>query len=214
LDARDVIRDRPVLSGISSKTQENPPSKKKMGRRTNPLSLRVGGLLNWPSNVFSPFLNQYLKHCFQGALMSTPGLRSSTQGLWINLTVYGPLAKTKDHPLARNPQLSHLTQSADLSQALGRLETRLQNLSTGHHYFKDIFSPVPSKSLVEAGLSEFGPLGTLGLFLKENKKIHLRVNVVSNPLLNAEVLAQYTAHHLKEGKSLGSVYRELLQKMG
>ena len=174
-----------------------------MGRRTNPLSLRVGQLINWPSNVSHPFLSQYLRHVFQGSLIAEPGIRSSLSHIWINVTVLGPVA---GHPLVKRPllELDHLK----LSDSHGRLEHRLRNLTTGHHYFKHIFPH--SKSLLEERSLRSAREG-LGIF--SSLPIHLHINVISNPLLNADILAQYTAKQLQE-RSLGALHKELLGNMG
>jgi hypothetical protein len=181
-----------------------------MGRRTNPLSLRVGGLLNWPTNTPSPFLSSYIKHIFQDYFIAEPGIRSSTKGIWVNVTLFGNKEKVQNHPKVLSPTLNF--QNAQLQEALGRLETRVNNLTQGHYYFKNIFDSVDAKSLVEARQKEFGNLGALGIF-NDNQPIHLKVNVISNPLLNAQILADYTAKSMKDGKSLPFIYKEVLNKM-
>ena len=192
-----------------------------MGRRTNPLSLRVGRLLNWPSNVTSPFLSSYVKHIFQGLLVSEPGLRATATGeITVNVTVFGQGAD--GHPRILNPALDF--SSLSLPEALGRMETRIENMTSKHHYFKDVFASSSAGSLAQETERRFGTLGAIGIFpqqfslasgsTQKQPIVNLKVNVIRNPFLNADIMAQYIARRLENGDSLGRVYRELLANMG
>ena len=175
--------------------------------RTNPLSLRVGGLINWPSTISHPFLVNYIRHIFQESLIGEPGIRSSPKELYVNLTILGD--SITSHPKFRDPFLSF--KDVDLNSSLSRLESRLQKLTVGHYYFKDLFKDIP-KTLIEANQLKYGNQGALQLFT--DKPVHLRINVIKNPLLNAEVCADWVARSLKQDKSLALIYKQLLANMG
>ena len=118
-----------------------------MGRRSNPLSTRVGRLISWPSNVSHPFLSSYLSHIFQECIVASPGIRSSTTGVWINLTLFPALPKAKEkadytHPKIREPVLDF--QGIGLSSVLGRFEERTRMLGQAHKFFQTQFKGGPN----------------------------------------------------------------------
>lgn len=141
----------------------------------------------------------------------------------MNVTVFGEGAA--GHPRIHNPKLDF--SSLSLPKALGRMETRIENLTSQHHYFKDVFAASQSNSLVQETERRFGTLGAIGIFPQQfslasssgsNAQrppvVNLKVNVIKNPFLNADIMAQYIARRLENGDSLGRVYRELLANMG
>ncbi|KAJ3069956.1 hypothetical protein HDU98_006972 [Podochytrium sp. JEL0797] len=203
---------------------------KKMGR-TNPLALRLRGLVNWPSNVRHPLLSSYIKHIFQDALVAEPGIRASTTGLWVNVTVYSD----SHTQLMQHPKISGSVSdravnfsSVKVLEALGRGEKRISELSgsaSKNEYHKSLFASVPATKMIkERTASEYtgtSPLlaraekeGVLeALQVYRNVPIHLQVNVIRNPILNAEILAQYVAGQLEAGKQLPRVYKQVLGKL-
>ena len=103
-----------------------------MGQRTHPLSLRLRTLLNWPSSVRHPFLSSYIRHIFQHYLIGTPGIRSSTNGIWVNLTILDIDASTDSHstpppPVKHHPKANKVLEfrNVDLSQVMGRFERKV-----------------------------------------------------------------------------------------
>ncbi|KAI8917465.1 hypothetical protein BC831DRAFT_484685 [Entophlyctis helioformis] len=183
-----------------------------MGRRMNPVALRLKGMMNWPSNVSHPFLQQYLKHVFQQSICGTPGIRSSTTGVWANVTLlatagYDPMS----HPLvSQSPSLDF--RAAKVEDALGRLETRTRNRTTRHTFYKSLFLDVQPKSLAAALGGNDEPLKALQIY--RDTPIVLKINIIRNPLLNAEIMAEHVARSLNSGKSLARVYKEYLTKLG
>ncbi|KAJ3044305.1 hypothetical protein HDV00_002625 [Rhizophlyctis rosea] len=195
-----------------------------MGQRTHPLSLRLRMLINWPSNVRHPFLAKYIKHIFQQHLIGEPGIRASTTGIWVNVTVLDQLGNqpVKNHPRVQEPVLN--LRDYKLSDALGRFEKRGKTLATASNlYYRDVFRDVPYKSLAEAlaapdpvtGKPQGGAgTGTLAaLHIYKDVPVHLKVNIIKNPLLNAQVLADYIAKTMSEGRPLSRIHKQLLSKM-
>ncbi|KAJ3293971.1 hypothetical protein HK104_004071 [Borealophlyctis nickersoniae] len=200
-----------------------------MGQRTNPLSLRVRGLINWRSNVRHPFLTKYIKHVFQHYIVSEPGIRASTSGIWINLTLLEQSGSShrpaRSHPLVVDPFIN--LRNTKVEEALGRHERIVK--AFGHlprfYYSKDIFAnerdytsfiealkandPKTGKPLGGAGT---GTLAALHIY--RDVPIHLKVNVISNPLLDATICADYVAKNLKKGASMTRIYKNLLARMG
>ncbi|KAI8608882.1 hypothetical protein BC830DRAFT_1153441 [Chytriomyces sp. MP71] len=198
-----------------------------MGRRTNPLSLRVRGLLNWGSSVRHPLLSAYVRHVFQGHSVSVLGIRASTSGLFVNATVLGD-ASLSAHPKLSDPSLRF--DSVKVVDALGRGERRIAEFGgseSKNEYHKMLWdqSGVRRTQLVKertqaayqgsspllARAQEDGVLDALHIY--RNYPIHLQINVIKNPILNADVLAQYVAKQLKSGAPLPKVYKSLLGKL-
>ncbi|KAI8812330.1 hypothetical protein BJ742DRAFT_54295 [Cladochytrium replicatum] len=255
--------------------------------RTHPVALRLRTLVNWPSNVRHAFISSYVKHIFQQNMVGVPGIRASTMGIWVNVTVFsaGPFSHPKvptlpaeaarasqfskeiedeggaaevteaassktaapsassvsvPEPEGHRPKLSSSPayiefRNVDLTQALGRFETRVRNLSLKegkvdyylgpnpeastkpHPYYYPLLSSISAPSVMSA--AAFGPnpspektLEALQIF--KDVPIHLRVNVISNPILNAEVFAQFVAKQLKGGRPMMYLQRNILQKIG
>jgi hypothetical protein len=121
-----------------------------MGRRSNPLGSRVGKMLNWPSNATHPMLSSYIQHIFQTTLVAPAGIRSSTSGIWVNVTLLAHSSLSK-HPKihGNNPTLDF--RGIAMEKALGRLEWRTRKLVMNHSYYQGIFKDVKFKTLLEAG---------------------------------------------------------------
>lgn len=133
--------------------------------RTNPIALRLKTLVNWSSNVRHQFLSKYIKHIFQQHLIAEPGIRASTTGIWINVTLLEQQQSVvaDSHPYVKKPVLDlkkygfqHLLKNHDREEAtklyestFGRKELRVRNLIKGapikaedgsvsikkHHYY-------------------------------------------------------------------------------
>ena len=181
-----------------------------MGRRTNPFALRVGKLISWPSNVSHPLLGEYIRHVFQGFLVSEPGIRSSLSETWVNVTVFGDPEKMKYHPWVNKPLLEWDQAELEPEKALGKLEQRLLGLATTHPHISKLFKEIPKKSLVHLSTSLHGISGALGMF--KNRPIKLKINFITNPLLDAEILAQYVAVNMSKRMGLAAVYKDLLRR--
>nr|KAJ3398314.1 hypothetical protein HK105_005198 [Polyrhizophydium stewartii] len=182
-----------------------------MGRRMNPLALRLKNQLSWPSNVYHPMLKDYIRHVFQHSITGTPGIRASTTGVWVNVTLFAADGKHPlDHPLVKEPTLDF--KSAEVLQAPGRLEKRTAGRAARHSTYKPVFAQISPKSIAEAlgGATN----ANQALHIHHNKPINLKINIISNPLLNAEVLAQYVARSMNNGKQLATIQRSLLQRLG
>ncbi|KAJ3406798.1 hypothetical protein HDV05_005825 [Chytridiales sp. JEL 0842] len=208
--------------------------------RTNPISLRLRGLLNWPSNVRHPFLSNYIKHIFQQHIVAEPGIRASTTGIWINVTVFGNVdGKLLEHPKIKDPVLEF--GRVKIERALGKAERRIAEISgpsSKNVYLKNLFeglptTPVPKRPIGEAALQPKDPNATVetydavspllnraksdgtleALQIYRNTPIHLQINIIKNPMLNADVMAQYIASQLKSGKNLTRIYKTMLQKL-
>lgn len=175
-----------------------------MGRRTNPLGLRVGHLINWHSDISHPFLSKYLKHIFQHYVTNTPAIRASTSGIWVNLTILKDKQDPNDHPRVKNPVLDF--RSCDVQKALGYYEKRTRSLAGSHYYYKTIFKNVEYKNLMEM----FKPHEALQL---PDAPVHLKINVIENPLYNADICAQQVASQLKEGVLLSKIFKSMLTLM-
>ncbi|KAJ3301964.1 hypothetical protein HDV03_005538 [Kappamyces sp. JEL0829] len=185
-----------------------------MGRRSNPLGNRVGRMINWPSNVNHPALSSYIKHIFQDCLVASPGIRSSTTGMWINVTLLPTTLPPSEmshysHPKISNPQLDF--RGAVLEKAAGRLEWRTKKLAKGHHFYKALFQDVSFKSLLAAG--ERNDKVHEALQIYRDTPIHLRVNVITNPLLNADIMAQQIAHAVKNEVPVAKIFKSYLKSM-
>ncbi|KAJ3018794.1 hypothetical protein HKX48_002611, partial [Thoreauomyces humboldtii] len=177
--------------------------------RTNPIALRLRGLVNWPGNVRHQLLSDYVKHIFQHTITSEPHVRASTTGIWVNVSVL------KSDSLAHHPKLT-TDPTIDFRnvrplQALGRVDRRVDKLASQHLYFRDIFKGKTKNPLQALGAKD-DPLPAL--HIHRDTPIHLKVNVISNPLLDAQVCAHYIANGLKANKPMSKIYKTLLSKMG
>ncbi|KAJ3330727.1 hypothetical protein HDU76_004988 [Blyttiomyces sp. JEL0837] len=209
--------------------------------RTNPIALRLKGLMNWPSNVRHPFLATYIRHIFQGHIISEPGIRSSTSGIWINVTVFSSdIKKLESHPKVNDPVLDF--SRTKIADALGRAERRIADMSSPFSkniYMKNLFEGMPKTTIQrpvpgnrpaageEATSTEMesfeavSPLlaraqqdGALeALQLYRDVPIHLQINVIKNPILNAEIMARFIAKQLAANKPLPRLYKTMLNKL-
>jgi hypothetical protein len=161
--------------------------------RTPAIALRLKGLVNWPSNVRHPFLIQYVKHIFQDYTISEPQIRSSTGGIWINVTM---LEGAEPHPKAGKFLDFSNTKPED---APGRLEKRIRSAFNNISYFKTMKQDFPS-SLLEARKANENPMAALDIH--RTTPIHLRVNVVKNPLMDAQLCANFVAKTLRKDERI------------
>ena len=168
--------------------------------------------MNWPSNVRHPMLDRYMRHVFQDTIVGNIGIRSSTQGIWVNVTLLNNEAKAIDqHPLVKEPWID--MRNASVSQAKGRTEQRIHNRATSHSFYKPMFADLSHKSLLEKlELDSTHKQHSLGIY--RDCAIHLRINIIRNPMLDASILAQHVSRQLKANKSLASVFRGLQTKLG
>ncbi|RKP02655.1 hypothetical protein CXG81DRAFT_24710 [Caulochytrium protostelioides] len=181
--------------------------------RTPAISLRLKYLINWPSNVRHPFLDQYLRHVFQNTLMATPGIRSTPDRIYVNLT----LLKTDE--TARHPLLCNGGAEIDFKQAMlkgvrGRMERRVCHLARSRFGMDSNSGPLlmRHKTMIDARLESGNPQTVLDIY--RDHGITLRANMISNPLLNAEIAAQYVARNLRDRVSIATVWKNLLKQMG
>ncbi|KAJ3088782.1 hypothetical protein HK102_007928 [Quaeritorhiza haematococci] len=207
--------------------------------RTNPIALRIKGLLNWPSNVRHPFLSAYIKHIFQDYIVGEPGIRCSTSGIWVNVTLFNHknTRSIEDHPIFKSPLLDFRKVKVD--KALGRFETRIHNLFRGksieeggevvgkkeaHPYYGPLTKSAPNFPLAAAlekrptDAGQENLMRALQIYSRsgtgEVPPVHLKINVVSNPLQSADILAQYVAREMTENdRALPRIYKTLLKRM-
>ncbi|KAI9327001.1 hypothetical protein BDR26DRAFT_924123 [Obelidium mucronatum] len=196
--------------------------------RSNPLALRLRGLINWPSNVRHPLLASYVRHIFQEHLVGEPGIRASTTGLWVNVTIFAEnYDRLLEHPKLQNGALSF--SSVNIASALGRSEQRITEITAEgskvpfqQALFKNVQPRVElTKERTQAKYTGTSPLvaraeqdGVLeALKIYRDTPIHLQVNVIRNPILNAEILAQYVANQLAANQQLPRIYKNILQKL-
>eukprot|EP00842_Homolaphlyctis_polyrhiza_P003025 jgi/Hompol1/3723/HPOL_003338-RA len=199
----------------------------------NPLALRVKGMMNWPSNVRHPLLTEYLKHIFQHSIVGAPAIRASTTRIWANVTLlatpkYDP---QREHPLLRNAPTTRLPthgasqtsstlvkipllnfSGAEVEAAPGRLERRTIGRSTKHKFYKPMFGDGTPSSMIAALGGNTNPLAALHIY--RNTPIELHVNVIRNPLLRADIMAEYVARSLNSGSTLPRMYKEFIAKLG
>ncbi|KAI9349298.1 hypothetical protein DFJ73DRAFT_625555 [Zopfochytrium polystomum] len=196
--------------------------------RTNPIALRLRGLLNWPSNVRHPVLAAYVQHIFQNHIVATPGIRASTTGIWINSI-----------PPALHPKIAHPVldfTSVRVRDALGRNEARIAEMSSGfgkNEYLgpllrstgAPVVENVPRRRNFGAESEPFEAVSPLlvaearggpweALRIYRETPIHLQINVIMNPVLNAEVMAKYIAKELALNKPLPRIYKTILSRLG
>lgn len=216
-----------------------------MARKTHSLALRVKHLINWPSNIRHPFLTRYIKHVFQGFIIAEPAIRSSANGVWINLTVLArdgydsanreysrePVSLEK-HPLYVKPELDF--KDANFEAAKGKMAKLIGELQSWHRYYKTLepkSDPVFTKDRKPSLLTLLTPsymmlntdMAAKRLPLAHNykemqlyfeKPIHIKYNVVRNPLINAEILAKYVAEQMGRGRSVLALKSNLIQRLG
>ncbi|KAJ1568002.1 hypothetical protein HK405_003969, partial [Cladochytrium tenue] len=270
--------------------------------RTNPIALRLRGLINWPSNVRHPLLAAYVEHLFQGLAIAPPAVRASTTGVWINVTVFTPprvraaladlhAAQARQandsassanaaassatalpssaaslHPKLASPVLDFA--SVRVRDALGRGEQRLAELSSAfaaptrlaallrdprlpravglprRRDFTpanaqakdpaqaegtpfDAASPLLARAAAAAadrsrrtaatGVADLDPAALepwLALDIHRPAPIHLQINAISNPVLDARVLARYIASELRKNRPLPRIYKSILSHLG
>ncbi|KAI9013229.1 hypothetical protein BC832DRAFT_549083 [Gaertneriomyces semiglobifer] len=182
--------------------------------RTNPLALRLRGVLNWPSNVRHQLLTNYVKHIFQHTVHGEPHIRASTTGIWVNFTVLAPKSESSEtHPL-RHPKVENPTidfRNAQPLLAPGREERRVKSLANRHKYFKDVLNGL-DKSQLEALGADVDPQTAMQIF--KDTPVHLKINIITNPLMDAQVCAHYVAKCLSDNKPISKVYKTLLANLG
>lgn len=206
--------------------------------RTNGLALRLKGLLNWPSNIRHQFLSKYIKHVFQQHIVAEPGIRASTTGIWVNVTLLeqkgGEAIEAKQNQLIMDPVLDLKEYSiwgkekaseeeAGYDFMYGRNELRVRNLLHGgrarptestiakpHFFYGRLSKNAPLNQMEALGLREDF---ARALQIYKDTPIHLRINVIKNPLLNADVLAQFVAQELSRGVPLPKLHKGLLTKI-
>lgn len=112
-----------------------------------------------------------------------------------------------------------------IRNALGKYDKTVWWLKNQHEYYKSIYDPntnvlpfpMAQYDSPNSGVNEVQSfhIFTENMNVPEylNGKVFLRFNVLRNPLLNGDVLAQFVAKELKDGKSLATVYKGLLSKM-
>jgi hypothetical protein len=99
---------------------------------------------------------------------------------------------------------------ADLKNAFDRIESRQQDLLHFHEYYRKEFKGLKFKTLTEAAKKD-GVLA--GLHIYRDTDIELKVNVINNPLLNAEIMSQVCADAMQEGVPLSRVFKTFLSSM-
>jgi hypothetical protein len=162
-----------------------------MGRRTNPLGLRIKGMLNWTSSVRYPLLQEYIRHLFQKEIVGPVGVRSSTSGIWVNVTLLGG----QGHPKFKETVIDWRS-IENVNGMEGRVSRRCASLIRGDVYYKKVLSEQ-----------------SMGLQMYKNVPIRMQINHIQNPLLDAQVMAHYVAGQLKGQRSLGLVYKRVLGSM-
>ena len=119
------------------------------------------------------------------------------------------------HPKITDPVLRF--QSVKLSEAYGLVESRIKNLfSTAPEgqkdpsYFYQIAKNAPS-SMLEMNNQAESPMEALQIY--RDVPIHLKVNIITNPMLNADILAQYIARNMDRNLQPAAIYRSLLKSL-
>jgi hypothetical protein len=185
-------------------------------------------------------LSSYIRHIFQDHIVAEPGIRASTTGIWINVTVFGfSDRKLLEHPKIKDPVLDFTR--VKIEEALGRAERRIAEISgpsSKNIYLKNLLeglpkASVPKRPIGEAALEPKDPNASVetydavspllnraksdgileSLQIYRDTPIHLQINVIKNPILNAEVMAQFVALQLKDNKQLPRIYKAMLQKL-
>lgn len=172
--------------------------------RVHALALRVGTLINWSADVHHKVLEDYVSHVFQHNIHSTPFIRASTTGIEVQVTVLRNVPSTDTapasadvHPLLTDPKI-HLAK-AQLDRCPGRFNRRMYNVRKQEKYFQDIFhNGLPETLIKQAKLTtpESDPQHILGVYSKY--PVNVRVNVIQNPLLNAQCFSRYLAKSFED----------------
>lgn len=165
--------------------------------RVHALALRVGTLINWNTDVRHKILEDYVSHVFQHNVHSTPSIRASTTGIEVQITVLRNLPSSDPSPSSIHPLLTdnalHLAR-APIDRCPGRFNRRMYNINKQNKYFNDIFKDgVPETLIKQAKLSvpDSDPQHLLGIYSKY--PVNVRVNIIQNPLLNAQCFSRYLA---------------------
>lgn len=118
------------------------------------------------------------------------------------------------HPKISEPIIDF--KGMDVLSALGKFEERTRILSNHHVYFSKTFKGVKFRTLAASTASEnHSNLKSINqnlqaLHIYKDCPINLRINVVSNPLMNAEILAQYVARKSQHRGKLPKIFQELV----
>ncbi|KAI9206969.1 uncharacterized protein BJ171DRAFT_495306 [Polychytrium aggregatum] len=178
--------------------------------RTHTIALRLRNTVNWASNTRNWAISSYLKHVFQKQLVGEPGIRSSTTGIWVNVTLWeADREKLLAHPLVKSPFLDFRNMNA--LGALGRMENRIVRAKSGGNQYYTAISKGSAPSpmhLQENRLEGFQ------IFRDDDKPIRIKFNFIQNPLLSADILAQYVSKRLSGRERLAVIYKNLLKSMG
>lgn len=170
--------------------------------------------------------------------MAEPGIRASTSGIWVNVTLLeqrgGEAIEAKRNPLIMDPVLDMkeytdwgkekaAEEESGFDFIYGRNELRVRNLLHGararptekqigkpHVFYGRLSKNAPLNQMEALGLrDDFAR----ALQIYKDTPIHLRLNVIKNPLLNADVLAQFVAQELSRGVPLPKLHKSLLMKI-
>ncbi|KAJ1558016.1 hypothetical protein HK096_004028 [Nowakowskiella sp. JEL0078] len=183
--------------------------------RVNPIAQRLRTLVNWPSNVRHPFITEYIKHIFQKQYIGEPAIRASANRIVINLTVYSENDTALKHPKAKEGIKINF-KNYQLENSLGRLETRISNLSnpsTQHFFYEPLMKHSARSPLAAVQGGSYNKDVLKALQIYKDHDITLNINVIRNPLLNAKILAEVVARELKSGKNLALIYKDLVNNM-
>jgi hypothetical protein len=92
--------------------------------------------------------------------------------------------------------------------ALGKTEKRMRAFT--HH---DIYHSKTFKGVSLRTFADTQKTPNEALHIYRQVPINLRVNVITNPLLNAQILAKYVAKRILHRDQLSTVFKHLLKKM-
>jgi hypothetical protein len=184
--------------------------------RCNPVGLRLKVASQWPSTLSHPLLSAYLMHLFQHHSPTPPSIRSSTSGgVWVNMTVLEdpkaplPLAA---HPKVQDPLLDWTGGGVQDREAVrtsyGKVEGRLFTMARQHHHFRDVFAG-RAPAFLEREEATYAQL----VSLYARQPVSLRLNVIRNPLLSAQVCADVVGKSLGRGANLARVHKSLLASL-
>jgi hypothetical protein len=93
------------------------------------------------------------------------------------------------------------------------MENRTKHSAHNHFYYKQIFKGVQWRSFIEASKVDGQVDANTALQIYRDAPVHLRVNIISNPLLNANVFAKYVAKRMSEGGKLSMIFKDMLKCM-
>jgi hypothetical protein len=206
-----------------------------MGRRINPISLRIKTTLNYPSDCRNAFINNFLKHVFQDYLISKPGIRSNLSKSWINLTIFDPIGNLEKHALFQSKVLDF--NNINIKNTKNKNLIRIDNLKSNHFYYSKVFNSIEgksdsqvksnsldsskSKSIDNSSSTSTSTSNSssklLAIYpLKSNSKdptLIINFNIIKNPLLNGDILAEFIARELKIFKPIQRIFNDLLKSM-